>query len=302
MIKLIQPAKIEKITKVAAEILEYLKANKIVIKNTYAKEERISGGVELYRVTRFIDGNDRFYAIEAATKKAFNGFAKLIKKLVGLLSKHGLYQTHKLKDYASADVIQVKLCRDLVSELDDLYMLGEINLADIKEVYSILGKSVPKRFKLMPITDASKKITGAISVAIRGSAEHIKHSAITHYEELVKKIDPADTAQTPKEFLTLALRRLSDIDAVRMCITCKFDRAAFEKMVTKEFEGTITYSAVRISEHCCITDAPKVKVNNIHVGAKGFDISITVNDQTLFARAIPVEGYFVRFHYRYIIT
>lgn len=302
MIKVIQAANIDKITKIAMSILEYAKEKKIVITGSYGREERIGGSVELYRVTRLLGGNDRFHALEASTKKVVNDFTKLVNKLVALLSKHGLYQTYKLKDYANAEVVKVKICRDLVSELDDLYMLGEINEADIKTVYSVLNKPIPKRFKFLPITDASKKVTAAISKAIRGDAERIKHSAISHYDELVKRIDPADTTRTPKEFLTLALKKISDIDAVRLCITCKFDRAAFDKLIAQEFESTKAYTAIRISEHCGITETPKVKVKTLHVGAKGFDVSITVNGQDLYARAIPVEGIYVRFHYRYIIT
>lgn len=301
MIKIIQPKHIEKINKVAAELLSHLKANKAVISGNY-REERIGATVELYRVTRLIGGNGRYQTIEATTDAAFKELSKLVKSLVALLSKDGLYQTYKLKDYANPETLVTKISRDLVSELEELYILGEVNQKDIEQVYANINKPVALKFKFIKPEGATKKVFAAISKAIRADSQAIKNSTTEHYCELAKRIDPDSTTKTPKEFFKLALTKLSDISAVRLCVACKFNKGSFTKLINEEFDIMIAFASYRIVDHCRASDNPKIKVTSLKIGGKGFDVQIMVDDNHLNARAVPVEGCYVRFHYRYIIT
>ena len=74
-------------------------------------------------------------------------------------------------------------------------------------------------------------------------------------------------------------------------------------MVSESFNSLVMSAASAIDDK--ITDkerAVDMKIESISVGGKGFDLTCQINDSSYHARAIPVEGPYVRFHYRYIVT
>jgi hypothetical protein len=295
MIKVIQEKHITKIVSAADALLAHLKQNETFISSSN-REERIGTTTDLFRITRLIKGNDRFQSIKSP---ALATFKKLTNNLTKTLSSDGLFQLFKLADYTKPDIIKVKICRELISELDNLYVLGQITDKDIKEVYSILDKPVPKRFNIVVLNSTGKKLSVAISKAIKPEAEYIKQNTIKYYADLANLIGQNCSAE---EFIKLAFKKLSDLSAIRLCFAYKFRQEHFNKIINEEFNNLITYTSFKIAERCVDAEPKKVKVTGLDLGAKGFDISITVNEQNLYARAIPVEGCYTRFHYRYIIT
>lgn len=288
MINLIKPESIESISQAAKDLMSHLKANKI-----QACYGRATASSELYQFEYWI-ARDLLKGDAAAVDK--------LKELVSKLSELAHFTLYKISDYSKPDVLIKKLSRDLVSSLENMYVLGEVSQSDIEQVYSNIGKPAPKKYKFFEVKGASKYVYSAISGEIRKESESIKLATISHYKELVARLDPENEAATPKDFLNLASAKLSDLDAIRICLAYKFQPDSFDKIIDDAFESSIAFAAVRIIDHCSASESPEVIIHNIHVGGKGFDVSLSVDGKQLHARAIPVEGCYVRFHYRYIIT
>ena len=302
MIKLISQENITAVNKTAVEVLSFIKAKKIFIVGKYNSDERIKGSTPLFRINRAASSDDRFNDISSANEEDTADFLSLIEKLSTLLENTSHFLTHKLKDY-SLDV-KPKLCRELISELEDMFIFGEIDFADIEDVYETLGKKIPKKFAKVELDTIGKKIHAVISREIKTESKDIKANTITHYMNMVNRIDPEDTITSPKEFVKTGRNKISDMNTLRLCLTCKFDNDKFRTLVDEEFTNLVLFASSKISDKCFIAEGEEinVEVQNISIGAKGFDIIINVNGKILNARAIPVEGCYVRFHYRYIIT
>lgn len=300
MINLIKPDNLQAINEAANAIVSHLKTNKIYFVRRDS-EYRALASQELYNFTRAI-AKEKFCDTLKGDDKALAELNELVSNLTALLGERRDFRVYKLSDYSKPDVLLKKMSRDIASYLADLYVMGEVTQADIEQVYANIGKPVAKKFKFISLKGESKKLYSLLSQEIRGESAEIKAATTKHYEAMVSKIDPSNSAQTPKEFLELAFKKLSDIDASRMCMALRFDEDKFQEMIEYSFEMNIAYAAIRIIEHCDISDSPSISVNSVKVGGKGFDVSVNVGGKTLNARAIPVEGFFVRFHYRYIIT
>lgn len=300
MINIIKPESIKAINDAAAELMKFLKANKIYFVDSWG-ETRAGASTEIYNYTRAL-ANERRERKLKGDAKAIEQLAVLVGDLTKLLGSYREFKVYKVSDYSKPEVLLKKMSRDTISNLEDMYVLGEVTQADIEQVYANIGKPVAKKFKFFEIKGEAKKLYAALSKEIRNSAAQIKAGTFSHYEAMAERIDPTRAAETPKEFLKLAFKKLSDIDAIRMCMACRFKEDSFQEMINHSFEMDIAFAAIRIIDHCNVTDSPKVSVNEVRVGGKGFDMSVNVNGRVLRARAIPVEGYYVRFHYRYIIT
>ena len=90
--------------------------------------------------------------------------------------------------------------------------------------------------------------------------------------------------------------------ALRLCIACKFNNEKFLKLINENFIECVNYAATKVADYHRTDKKPVVEVNSTTVGGKGFDLRLTLNARLMHVRAIPVNGYYVRFHYRYIIT
>lgn len=301
MINIISKESLEKINQSALEILSFIKTNKIFITSKYSSDERIKGSTPLFRIIRAASGDDRFNEISSSSEETTAVFLDIIKNLANLLENTSYFQTHKLKDY-SLD-IKPKLCRELISKLEDMFIFGEITDVDIKDVYETLGKQIPKKFAQTQLDEIGQKIYSAIRIDIEQKAEDIKAKTITHYMDMVNRIDPDDSINKPLDFVNIGKKKISDMNSLRLCLSCKFENDKFRELVDQEFSNMVIFAASRIADKCPTNnDDIFVDVKNIFIGGKGFDISIDVNGKALSARAIPVEGSYVRFHYRYIIT
>jgi hypothetical protein len=305
MITIISESNIEAINNAAGDLLNFLKAKKIFVVNLNGNrsDDRVKANTDYFILDRLLNNKEsqRFQRIEAPCSEDFIQLNTLVDNLNQLVLNKRQFKLFKIKDY-STNVIIKKLCRELVSELEDLFILGEINQSDIESVYALLEKPLPKKFKFQEVAGQALQVFSAIKNEIRHEASDIKSKTIEHYKELVAKIDPDNSSSSIKEFANLAKRKLSDISALRLCIACKYDEDEFIKMVDVEFEQMLSIAASKIVDNSPFSEEPSISVNSVRVGGKGFDIHAKVNGKALFARAIPVDGYFVRFHYRYIIT
>lgn len=299
MISYIQPPQQKIIHQAATDLLSHLKANKIYFVSYDDRQRRALGGDELYSYDRALDTKRHYENIDA---KANPELVRLVTELKAAL-KHRQFKAYKISDYTKPEVLLKKMSRDIISELEDLYICGEATEADVKQVYKNIGKEPAKKFKFTELKGEYKKLYSEISLAIKDKASEIKLSTIEHYKRVANKIDPDREATTPKEFISRAYKaKVKDMFVVRLCVAYIFDNDKFSDLVNENFNSEVAFAAFRILEHSNNADANDVKVHRVTIGAKGFELAITVNGRTLNARAIPVEGYQVRFHYRYIIT
>jgi hypothetical protein len=301
MLKIISSDNLQQINSVSTELLNLIKKNKFFFIGTYSELVRIKGSDMLIEITRALAPDYRFKSLETANENDLKALTILVNQLNELLLNKMKFTTCKLKDYTLD--IKVKLCRELVSDLEDLFILGEINRSDIDDVYKTLSKPVPKKYSSNDLTDESRKIYTLIKSSIKDEAQEIKANSINHYAKMVDLIDPNYELITKKSFFLAGKKMISDIFSLRLCMFYKFDNDSFHKLINDEFDLLIKIAANNISNHCSTTNEnSNIEVKDIRIGAKGFDIYITIDGQSLHARAIPVQGYFVRFHYRYIIT
>lgn len=302
MINIISQENITAVNEVAVEILAFAKSKKFFITSKYSKDERIKGSTPLFLITRAGLREDRFNSISSANEADKTEFLNLIEKLSNLLENNSHYLTYKLKDY-SLD-IKPKLCRELVSQLEDMFIFGEIEQSDIEDVYATLGKNVPKKFSQVELDSVGKEIYNSVSRAIQKESTDIKANTVTHYMDMVSRIDPEDKIITPIDFINVGRKKISDMNTLRLCLACKFENEKFRTLIDQEFSNLVWFASSKIADKCSNDDSDNVSVDvkDISIGGKGFDIIIDVNGKVLNARAIPVEGCYVRFHYRYIIS
>lgn len=301
MINVISDSNINAINNTALDIVSFLKKNKLFFSSQYDDDVRIKPSDCLFQITRTIDGSDRFLTVTSENNENVAALKQLVDNLDNLLGNKQKFRIFKIKDY-SLETIKVKICRELVSQLEDLYILNEINQEDINLVYSILGKPVPKKFSANQMFDNSKEVFYAIRNAMTEQAEEIKANSIDYYVSMSNRIDPNNEFNTPQEFIKAGKRNISDMSTLRICYIYKFENDKFYSIINEEFDTMLAVAANNITMKYKKTNKPEVTVHSLTVGAKGFDLKISLDNEYFNARAIPVEGYFVRFHFRYIIT
>jgi|GEM_PF-5616743 len=299
MIKVISKKNIEKVNAVSSEILALLKAKKFFFTSEYNADERIKASCDLFYLNDAIEGS-RFQSVNTECADDLKKLKLLTVKLFALLSNQRKFTLAKIKDYA-AD-IKPRLCRELVGDLEDLYILGEITMTDIKGVYDTLNKPLPKKYNKPEMSSAAKVIYSAINKAIKEDAQTIRINSIAHYNKMVSLIDPDGEFKTVKKFFYAGRKKIADMGALRLCIACKFDNEKFLKLIDENFAECVNYAASKVADYHREDKKPAVKVNSTSVGGKGFDVRLELDGRAMYVRAIPVEGYYVRFHYRYIIT
>jgi hypothetical protein len=298
MLNLISDNNLSQINNIALDIIALVKSKKIFLSSKYNDDLRIKASTTLLEITRSFNPEYRCSFINQ--NEDSDALKSLVNSLSSLLENKTKFLTHKLKDY-SLD-IKVKICRELVSDLEDLYILGQINRTDIDHVYNSLNKPVPKKFSVNDLQDDSVKIYSVLRTEIKEQAQEIKANSIQHYIDMTNRIDPESLFNTPKEFYKAGSSKISDFNTLRLCIAYKFDNDKFYELINNEFDTLLTVAANQISSHCHNNQSDDINVKEVTLGAKGFDILMNVGEQRIYARAIPVNGYFVRFHYRYIIT
>jgi hypothetical protein len=300
MIHIISNSNLENIKSTANEILVLLKSKKIFLSSKYNDDIKLKASNSLLEITRAFSETSRFNSITSEDNSARIELQKLTETLSELLLNKTKFMTHKLKDYSKE--IKPKLCRELISDLEDLFIFAEINRDDIDHVYATLGKITPKKFSANDLKEDGKEIYRAIRSAIKDKAEVIKSNSIAHYINMVNLIDPDDTIKTPKEFVKIGRDKISDMSTLRLCLAYKFKVDLFSDLINHEFETLLTVASNQICGHNANQgENPEIKVNDVQLGGKGFDIHMSIDGIRIHARAVPVNGYFVLFHYRYII-
>jgi hypothetical protein len=303
MINLISNENIANINTVASSILALLKAKKFFFTSEYNDDSRIKASNSLLELSRAFseDHIHRMNSVKASTNEERAELEALTATLCDLLENKMRYTCQKIKDY-SGD-IKPKLCRELVSYLEDMLIMGEINLSDIEDVYAAINKPVPKKYKKETLSVEGYEVYRAIRSAINDNAQEIKANSVEHYIDMVNRIDPNDDIDNKKAFLKACWKKLSDPTTIMLCMASKFSSEKFQDMINEAFDNLVLVAASKITDHYRGTnEKPLVDVRSIEIGGKGFDLVIRLDNQLINARAIPVEGYFVRFHYRYIIT
>ncbi len=301
MITIISEQNIQAINTLANTIIALLKAEKVFFSSEYRSDERIKASHSLLEISRAYRKDYRFAGIKTAEQKNADLLETHVNALAALLENKTQNMCHKLKDF-SGD-IKPKLCRELVSELEVLLITGEIDYADINEVYAALNKPLPKKFKGDVVTDENRSVYNAISKAIAQGSQDIKANSVQHYIDIVNRIDPNDEIDNKKAFVNACREKISDITTLMLTVACKFSSDKFQDMINDAFDNLVVAAACRITEkYRGESNTPVVDVRDIHIGGKGFDLKLTLDDQFINARAVPVDGYFVRFHYRYLVN
>lgn len=304
MLNIISNENIVKINETSKALIDLLKEEKFFIKTSFQDNNiRIKGTSTLLEISRAIsdDINNRFTSLVSPSEESNDKIAFLVSELSKLVDNKPVNMCHKLKDLAGD--IKPKLCRELVSSLEDMLIMGEITSADIDEVYEALNKPIPKKFNRLSLDDRAQEIYISIKRAIADKAEPIKARCVEHYAEMVKRIDPSNEIEDKALFVKECRKCVSDISTLALCVAYKFSNDDFFEMVSESFNSLVMSAASAIDDK--ITDkerAVDVKIESISVGGKGFDLTCQINDSSYHARAIPVEGPYVRFHYRYIVT
>ena len=294
---------IKEINNTANEIMELIKAKKFFLVSRIGcnKDQRIKASNDLFIIMdAFEKAENRYQTVGAENTADLDALKILIDKIVNLLKNVRSLTTYKIKDY-SMD-IKPKLCRALISKIEYAFIIGEIDNSTIKDIYATLNKDVPKKFAKEELNETGSLIFKEVKKAIADKADSIKAASIVHYTKMVELIEDGQEITSPSEFIIAGRKKISDMNTLRLCLFAKFKNEDFRDLIDQDFESLVSFASYKISEKSIESDTPNVDVLDIHVGGKGFDIIIDVNNKRLNARAIPVQGVFVRFHYRYIIT
>jgi hypothetical protein len=303
MIKIISDKNIASINATATDIMALLKAEKFFFVNEFNGAQRIKPTCSLIELSRAFSTlkHHKYLRVTAPNDVLKKELEKLTATLCGFLGNKSQNTCQKIKDY-SGD-IKPKLCRELISYLESMLIMGDIECTDIEDVYASLNKPVPKKFKGETLSQEGIEVYNAIHAAINDNAQEIKADSVKHYIDMVNRIDPNDEISAKEEFLKACYAKFSDITTLRLCMAYKFDNAKFQSMINDAFDSLVLTAASKITDHYRGTSKkPSVVVKSIELGGKGFDLAILLDNQLLNARAITVEGHYVRFHYRYIVT
>ena len=73
----------------------------------------------------------------------------------------------------------------LISDLEDLFIVGKISMDDISNVYETLSKPIPK-VQSDDYLDDADNVYQAIKLEILNEAEEIKRTSIYHYIKMSK--------------------------------------------------------------------------------------------------------------------
>jgi hypothetical protein len=96
---------------------------------------------------------------------------------------------------------------------------------------------------------------------------------------------------------------VKDLNTAAMVAMYVYDNDRFLAMIEESYQYLVSFTSGRIAEHVRATNEnPSIEVLSLSLGGKGFNVNLKVEGQYLEARAIPVEGAFVSFHYRYLVN
>lgn len=283
----VSPPNLVTIREAGQELLDFVKKNKVFTTSEFRGDVRIKSSDCLLVVYRALNG-DRFDSITGDKTPIF---AALVERLSSLLGDNTAMMTMNIGQYAKD--ITPRLARETVCHLDSLYVMGQIDINTISYIYECMNKPVPRKFDKV---DDSNIVYASLSVAIADESHKIKADMVVHYSDMVARVGDIDNK---KEFAKKALT-LMDMQTAAMCVAFRFDDERFMSHVNDAFDMMVRAASSKIAD--AAPEGPDVVINSVKVGNKGFDVNATVNGKNLYARAIPVEGCFVRFHYRYIIS
>lgn len=119
MLNLISNNNLSEIKKNATQILALIKSKKFFISGSYSADVRVKASTTLLDISRAFKTDYCFNSI--TSEENLNELQSLIESLSSLLEDKTKFMTHKLKDYSLE--IKPKLCRELISDLEDFYVL-----------------------------------------------------------------------------------------------------------------------------------------------------------------------------------
>lgn len=299
LINVISTQNIADINAKSLELAALLKAKKLFFTSDCNGDRRIKGSDCLLFIHRAFN-DDRFTTITGESEEAITLLNTMVDDLAFLLANKSALMGLKVSDYTKDPL--PRLCREITPYLDDMYIQGVITLDDINDLYAKMGKSVPKKFSRVDLDNKGHAVYGKLSAEIAENAQEIKARMISHYEEMVARIDPDNSITDMKAFIKAGKKVLSCIHTLSALLAFKFDNERFLSAIHREFEMMIMAAASKIADHAPESDNTDVTIHSVNMGGKGFDVRATVNGKSLYARAITAEGPYVRFHYRYIIS
>ena len=300
--KLLNPQNLESIKSTAIEMIAHCKANKMFLVDAHNPERksRVLPSLELLMIQRSF--NPERYEVINGDVHALIQLKILVDKMFEMLDFNTIMMCSTIKQFSKG--AEKRITRETVPYIESAFILGEIDREFINNVYNVLGKAVPKKYTTYDLdtTPECFKIYTDIQVQITDKTQDIKVNTIQHYKAMVERIEDSSTktTDTMKEFFNVAKYKIRDITAIKMCIACKFDHERFLELIDKDVENMVITAANRII--CHVNKDSDVLIKEVTIGNKGFDVWFKSEGRNYNARAIPVNGYFVRFHYRYIIS
>ena len=299
--KLLSESNFSSLKLVSTKLFNFLKSNKIMMVSTTDSEYkyRINPSIDLLDIQRSLE-KARNYQFVQCDELLMIELKSLVKEMCEMLEDRSSLMCSTIKQYSLG--AEKRICRECISYLENSYILGEIEFSLIEKVYSIIDKPLPKKFASlnMECTPENMKVYASIQQQMDEQTVELRTNTIQHYKKMVDFIDSIEETKNIESFMKVARTKLSDISAIRMCIDYKFNYERFLSFVSTEVDNMIITSANRIVNH--IGAENEILIKETTLGNKGFDVWFKSESRNYNARAIPVNGTFVRFHYRYIIS
>ena len=293
---------ITKILKMGERLGLLIEFNKVFYESEFGKPYRVTGNDELFWLHRVLNAKDNYKCFECDNVETITEIKELVSGIYVLIDNDFSNCSININKLANLDAIHATICRNSVSKLEMEFILGNIDRESINNIYSVLCKNVPKKYTKYDLVEHGKanELYELVkrSLPIDGCA--IKNRIVEHYESMVSLIDPHNELNNHNEFLKAAMKKLCDISSIRMLLACKFKNDNFSSIVDDEFEYTINITANHMLEY--VNEESDVDICDVRVGGNGFDIYFNVDKRCFHARAIPACGYFVRYHFNYIIN
>lgn len=206
----------------------------------------------------------------------------------------------------SGDKAEMKIARNLLPKVELEYLSLQMSMEDVINIYKMANTSLPPKYKREDVqfTEALT-IRKELEIAIGDKCDSIKESTYNHYKKIVDTIDPNDEITDYIEFMNLARKSIKDNQTIYTAMMFKFRLDTFQRDIDDIYNYMLNTTTNKIYEYAKfrgVENSENVTVKSVKVGAKGFDVLIDVDGLEIYARAIPVNGCFVRFHYRYIVS